>query len=100
MPSVKYLQLILMNLTVAGLSSSEFGESSRRMDFADMQFDMPSSRKLKSQIRGLNVMFVLSIACISIIIMWFQFSLDFDFMPPEPDIRPEVIFFSWLPKSW
>lgn len=36
MPSVKYLQLILINLTVAGLSSSEFGESSRRMAFADL----------------------------------------------------------------
>lgn len=44
MPSVKYLQLILMNLTVDGLSSSEFGESSRRMDFADLQFETPSCR--------------------------------------------------------
>lgn len=41
MPSVKYLQLILMNLTVAGLSSSEFGESSRRRDFVNEQFGTP-----------------------------------------------------------
>lgn len=44
MPSVKYLQLILMNLTVAGLSSSEFGESSRHRDFADTHLEIPSCR--------------------------------------------------------
>lgn len=49
MPSVKYLQLILINLTVAGLSSSEFGENSRRMDFADMP-SCRKSRKKKSDI--------------------------------------------------
>lgn len=42
MPSVKYLQLILMNLTVAGLSSSEFGESTRWIDFADRQLCVQS----------------------------------------------------------
>lgn len=56
MPSVKYLQLILMNLTVAGLSSSEFGESSRRRDFADMHFEIPSCRKSEEKIRDLNVL--------------------------------------------
>lgn len=55
MPSVKYLQLILMNLTVAGLSSSEFGETSRRRDVADVQFETPSCRTLETQIRDLNV---------------------------------------------
>lgn len=50
MPSVKYLQLILMNLTIAGLSSSEFGESSRRMAFAVLQSDVPSWGTVKAQV--------------------------------------------------
>lgn len=48
MPSVKYLQLILMNLTVVGLSSSEFGDSSRRMD---LQFELSSCRRADDTIR-------------------------------------------------
>lgn len=54
MPSVKYLQLILMNLTAAGLSSSEFGESSRRRDFADKQFEIPSCGELEAHIIDLK----------------------------------------------
>lgn len=42
---MKYLQLILMNLTVVGLSSSELGESCRHSDLADVQFEIPFCRK-------------------------------------------------------
>ena len=42
MPSVKYLQLILMNLTVVGLSSSEGGDMWRWMGFAGLLSETPS----------------------------------------------------------
>lgn len=41
-PSVKYLQLILMNLAVAGLSSSDGGDSTRRNGLTDLPLESPS----------------------------------------------------------
>lgn len=59
-PSVKYLQLILMNLTVEGLSSSELGDSWRQSDLADTLFEIPFCTKSR---RGGRKRFHLCYCC-------------------------------------